>query len=192
MEYINARWEQMSNDDFRDILIQIVQGLSDLHAEGILHRNLSEKSFIVEVPKKVAIQTSDFNAKTQVKDSKRALSDRPNVRVGEYLFLHNSQKQGCQYSYGRAGWDDLKTRPPEALGGHLLTDVSDMYAFGVCVYSWLNRGLSNLPDSFSQAHISWVHSLLRMCLQENPKNRANAKEILLFLQNRLNKNKLNR
>ena len=82
-----------------------------------------------------------------------------------------------------------------------VTDRSDIYAFGVCVYYWATHGLyktlplgpgglvdlsavkTNLPLKWKP----WLHSLFDMCLQIRPENRASAKDIHLFLSSRFGK-----
>ena len=94
---------------------------------------------------------------------------------------------------GRADWGSRVTAPPEALGGFLISDRSDIWAFGVCVYHWATGGRT-LPPVFKIDDLAkdiplkwdvWVHALLKMCLAQNPKVRASAKDIQKFLMKML-------
>lgn len=197
-QYLDLFWDSISNEHMRDIFLQIVAGLGVLHDEGILHRNISDEAFLLEYPVSYAKKRSHSRPNSRPSSSS-SLVDVPNVRVGDFWFLHNPRRPGCPYSQGRSDWGYSLSTPPEARGGFLLTDKSDIYAFGVMVYQWLTRGLQ-LPDPMDQSKIEpilrdislkwgvWVPSLLRMCLQENPKNRPSAKDLELFLRNRIGKN----
>ena len=81
-----------------------------------------------------------------------------------------------------------------------ISDRSDVYAFGVCVYYWATCGLQILPltmggqvDMISVRRNMplkwkpWLISLLQMCLQTKPEMRASAKDIHLFLSSRFGK-----
>lgn len=81
-----------------------------------------------------------------------------------------------------------------------ISDRSDVYAFGVCVYYWATGGLQILPLTMGgQVDMitvrknmplkwkPWLLSLLQMCLQTKPEMRAAAKDIHLFLSSRFGK-----
>jgi serine/threonine protein kinase len=187
LDYMKKEWLHMNNDRFRSLLKQIIDGFVGLHEEDIIHRNFHPKAVIVRQPKNI------FDEDPNPDKSKRYLPTQPNLRVSEYWFLQNPRKQGCEYSMGRADWGSRITAPPEALGGFLISDRSDIWAFGVCVYHWATGGRT-LPPLFKIDDLAkdiplkwgvWVHALLKMCLAQNPKVRASAKEIQKFLMKML-------
>jgi hypothetical protein len=123
--------------------------------------------------------------------------EKPLYQLGDFWFFHNPRKVGCPFSEGRADWGNRRTAPPEAEGGFKITEKSDIWALGVCIYSWCTRGLP-LPlfdaggggggDAFSSLMNSiplkwgpWVNSLIKMCLQRNPKFRASSADVYQFL-----------
>jgi serine/threonine protein kinase len=120
------------------------------------------------------------------------LADKPLYLVTDFWFMHNPRKAGCAFSEGRADWGSRLTAPPEA-SGFLISEKSDIWAFGICVYYWATRGLhltiqDGAPIDFEAIRKTiplkwglWIHSLLKMCLQRNPKYRASAKDIYSFL-----------
>ena len=187
LDYMKKEWLHMNNDRFRSLLKQIIDGFVGLHEEDIIHRNFHPKAVIVRQPKNI------FDEDPNPDKSKRYLPTQPNLRVSEYWFLQNPRQQGCEYSMGRADWGSRITAPPEALGGFLISDRSDIWAFGVCVYHWATGGRT-LPPLFKIDDLAkdiplkwgvWVHALLKMCLAQNPKVRASAKEIQKFLMKML-------
>lgn len=187
LEFILKEWSTITNDEFRLLLAQIINGLVDLHAEGIIHRNFYEKCVIVRRPSHIIEEEKAMGRKVAHPPKV------PNLRIGEYWFLNNPRKSGCLYSLGRADWGARSTVPPEALNGNIIDDKSDIYAFGVCVYHWATGGRT-LPQPFNIEEIarhiplkwtSWVHALLRMCLNLNPRARASAQEIKRFLSRRV-------
>lgn len=124
-----------------------------------------------------------------------ARNNKPVIELGDYWFLSNPRKPGCQYSNGRADWGHRHTAPPEVLFGQAITERSDIWAFGICCFHWATEGL--YPDVSAgkgglvdlEALIKklplkwgpWLHSLLRMCLQKVPRNRALADDLFRFL-----------
>lgn len=118
---------------------------------------------------------------------------KPLYQLTDFWFFHNPRKVGCSYSEGRADWGNRRTVPPEGEGGYKITEKSDIWALGVCIYTWCTRGL-HLPITDGQ-HFDfqivmqmiplkwgqWVNSLIKMCLQRNPKFRASASDIYQFL-----------
>lgn len=188
-DYINSLSDADFNDEtFQHLLKQIASGLVCLHEEGIVHRNMC--------PEAVMVQTNMGLANKRLRGGP-VTSPKPRCRLGEYWVLYNPRKVGCEYSNGRADWGAQSTMPPDAVRGRV-TEKSDVYAFGLCVYFWATGGLSlkdRLPMTAQalekiKAQIPlkwgiWVHSLLRMCLQVNPDVRASAKEVLEFLSTRI-------
>lgn len=146
------------------------------------------------------MMTSPLKDRTKVN---KVMVEKVNVKVSEYWFLHNPRKAHCVTSHGRADWGNKNTTPPEALStatiGMSVCDRSDIYGFGVCVYHWATAGRSWPPeDLWSRGNTAldtlrstlptkwgkWLHSLLNMCLQRYPSQRASAKDIHMFLSSR--------
>jgi len=210
--YMHKMRHVMTNDDFRALLGQIVNGLMYMHSKGVLHRNLNVDCIIVEVTKEKPQNSAYASKKSATGKAKSKLSisqkwkDIVTCKIGSYWFLTNPRKPGCEYSLGRADWGDRSTLPPEALGMHAegfeISDKSDVYAFGACAYYWATGGLE-LPDLQQIKHNvfdtictnipikwgPWIQTLLSMCLQHDPKCRASAKEIFSFLTSRYGKDK---
>jgi serine/threonine protein kinase len=203
-QYLIQCGDAITNDSFRELLLQLVQGIGDLHDEGVVHRNISPQEVLVQLEESSLAKLSYKNVGNN--QPKASGSIRPIVRIGGYWFLENPRVVDCQISHGRADWGNRMTAPPESLNHsfeeHLkpsVTEKSDIYALGVCVFYWATNGLL-LPPEFKSSHNieiikpllpqkwgNWVFSLLRMCLSLYPHRRASAKEIVLFLQNRLGK-----
>lgn len=149
--------------------------------------NLHQKSTLSQ-PSFASVESSSSAKEKSV----LKLADKPLYQVTDFWFMHNPRKAGCQFSEGRADWGSRLTAPPEA-SGYLITDKSDIWAFGICVYYWATRGLhltiqDGAPIDFEAIRKTiplkwgqWIHSLLKMCLQRNPKYRASAKDIYQFL-----------
>ena len=127
--------------------------------------------------------------------TKNNQSNKPVIELGDYWFLSNPRKPGCQYSNGRADWGHQYTAPPEVLFAQNITERSDIWAFGICCFHWATEGLypdvsagkGGLVDLESLIRKlplkwgPWLHSLLRMCLQKVPRNRAVADDLFRFL-----------
>lgn len=121
--------------------------------------------------------------------------EKPLYKLGDFWFFHNPRRVGCPFSEGRADWGSRRTAPPEAEGGFKITEKSDVWALGVCVFSWCTRGLplplsesgtdtlssSPLMNSIPLKWGPWVRSLIKMCLQRNPKFRASSADVYQFL-----------
>jgi serine/threonine protein kinase len=205
-QYLGKQWEQLDNDSFREILLQFAQGLDDLHQEGVIHRNLCPQEVLVQIQES-SLATASYKNQSKEQNAKgHALSSKPLVRIGGYWFIENPRTVDCETSLGRADWGNRITAPPEAVGfdfrdgtRRVVTEKSDIYAFGVCVFFWATMG-GHLPPEFKSTHDiellrqylprkwgQWVFSLLRMCLSLYPHRRASTKELIIFLQNRMGK-----
>jgi serine/threonine protein kinase len=134
--------------------------------------------------------TSQHTALTSTAKKKK---EKPLYQLADFWFFHNPRKVGCAFSEGRADWGNRHTAPPEAEGGYKITEKSDVWALGVCIYNWCTRGLP-LPVTEGQ-HFDfnliantlplkwgpWLASLIKMCLQRNPRFRASAADLYQFL-----------
>jgi serine/threonine protein kinase len=189
-DYIKDNFSNMDNMELREYLIQIFGGLNFLHRDGLLHRNVHPGCVVMDLP--VAAPTLDddgeMDGAARMKMGKfRDSKIRP--RIGDYWFMHNPRAPGCEYSQGRADWGFAQTAPPEVLGGHKISDKSDVYAMGTCVYYWVTGEYPNLETTSLEdlrrviplKWGMWVHSLLRMCMQRHPKYRASAEQVFLYL-----------
>ena len=110
--------------------------------------------------------------------------------LGDYWFLHNPRAPGCGFSQGRADWGFMPTAAPEVKGGHKISDKTDIYALGICIYYWVTLGkypnleqqsLDDLRKDIPLKWSGWVLALLRMCLQQHPTYRASAEQIFMYL-----------
>ncbi len=102
-QHLAAHWEALTNELFRDLLCQIMNGLKCLHEEGIWHRNVHPDCFVLELPnakapskiKSLSRSTTsksagDITAGGAVPRRDRTRINKPlvekiNVRVGECL-----------------------------------------------------------------------------------------------------------
>jgi serine/threonine protein kinase len=127
--------------------------------------------------------------------TRAAAASKPVCELGDFWFLSNPRKAGCVYSNGRADWGFRHTAPPEVLFGQAVTDRSDIWGLGICVFFWATEGIypdvsagrGGLVDIESAVKMlplkwgPWMHSVLRMCLQKVPRNRASADDLYKFL-----------
>lgn len=227
MEYLDANWFDTTNEMFRDYLKQFAAALVALHEEGLLHRNVHPGCVVVEAANGRKMMSAVVSAAVSKKVSKKqvALAEKPVMLLGDFNFLHIPRRTGCDTSYGRNDWGDVSTTPPEAMHSTIsapsivstaasrrgvrrgqssgltqgITDKSDVFAYGLCVYHYATRGLSipsvlALPVSANitehlRGHIplkwgSWLHTLLNMCLQREPRLRASSQDVLTLLSGR--------
>lgn len=268
LEYLRylASMELLSNESFRDIVVLCSACLVELHAEGMIHRNLTPFAFQLQTPDMAwspPVITAVGNQQTGGKESSiqqtmNKLYKKQNranasvmVKLGDYWFLENPRPVGAKGataavrtgSEGMADWGSRMTAPPEVFAASRygastssfnrmsnkssmdpplkyvqhhssinrveyaidastssgVTDRSDVYAFGVCIFYWATNGMLLPPDQAYLQNIEslqqylpsywgpWVLNVLRMCLAPVPSRRATAKEIQAFLQNRMNK-----
>jgi serine/threonine protein kinase len=96
---------------------------------------------------------------------------------------------GLRSSQGSSGYIDQ------------ITPKSDIYAFGICIYLWATNGIHRSLPLTSEGFVDlpavkrnlplkwkpWLHSLMDMCLQVRPENRATSKDVHTFLSSRFGK-----
>ena len=192
-DYIKMQWGSMSNNVFRLLLVQIVSALMALHRDKLIHRNIHPGCVRVQLPESIPFEAeeSEFEGEDKPKlKLARYRHDKPVCKLGDYWFLHNPRKSGCVYSHGRADWGTAATAAPEVLLGAPISENSDIWALGICVYNWATQGLypnfnveslEDLKEHIPLKWGSWLHSLLRMTLQQNKDYRASAEELFNFL-----------
>ena len=142
----------------------------------------------------------DYNsASGMTVNSKGKQRPRLQLRLGDFWFLQNPRRIGCEYSQGRGDWGNPLTAPPETLGflpGPTVTDRSDIWAMGIVAFYWACGGYYPDANLLQQAQLkgveafksrlplcwgSWLPSLLLMCLNRLPSCRASAEHICSFL-----------
>jgi serine/threonine protein kinase len=144
-------------------------------------------------------ETSNFAE--QYRSSDPIHATKPVCEIGDYWFLSNSRKAGCEYSQGRADWGYIHTMPPEVVHGGgaasiAISDRSDIWGLGICIYYWatagqypdvgiesksapvdLGRIIKKLPLKWGP----WLHGVIQMCLQKHPSHRTSAEELYSYL-----------
>jgi serine/threonine protein kinase len=126
MKFLDRNWDTVSNDTFREILRQIMFGLSSLHKAGVLHRNVHPDAVAIETPDRVRntekrklngnSRSLNLSSLTKAKSgSAKVLQAKLVCRLGDYWFLHNPRNVGCEASLGRSNWGSKMTAPPEGL-----------------------------------------------------------------------------
>jgi len=147
------------------ILYQIADGMAEIHANGILHKDLSARNILVfdfdeaaPVPERVKVKVSDFGMSTALEDT-----------------------MSIYYSSSGGGNGDTRTLPvrwmaPETLLRNRWSQQSDIYSFGVLVWELLSGGdvpwgigMSNadvqarvISGERLAGHPSWPRSLVDM------------------------------
>ena len=211
--YITLNWGPMTQHQLRTFLMQALSGMMQLHRDGIIHRNIHPKCVKVQMPEEEPsqrIEQDDDDDNEDIdgegieaaeKESKKAengnapkvvkfKSKVPVCKLTDYWFLHNPRKAGCKYSLGRADWGFHETAAPEVKMGAPLSTESDIWAFGICVFYWVTKGLypnfnvdqvEDLKKHIPMKWDDWIHAVIRMCLQPNKDFRASAEDIYQFL-----------
>jgi serine/threonine protein kinase len=111
-EYLFHRWEEIDNRLFRSWLADIAESLTYLHQDGLLHRNLSAKAFILEkAAKRQERRLSAVTAEQWAGGQRGRLNFHVgasmNVRIQDYWFLENPRRvqhdavQSCQQSHSQ-------------------------------------------------------------------------------------------
>lgn len=218
LEYVKFHYSMFTDKEMRHALMQITNALMSLHRDGLIHRNIHPEAVKVRITKEKTkpigvVDDEDGNANSSeddddsedelaigsvstmssLKADASSLRNRPVYVLEDFWFLHNPRRPGCEYSMGRADWGNASTLPPEALGGHVISDKSDVWGLGVSTFMWATRGLTlNVQDgsNFDFEDIAkklplkwgpWLLSFLRMCLERDPKYRASSSELYEFL-----------
>jgi len=110
------------------ILYQIADGMAEIHANGILHKDLSARNILVfdfdeaaPVPERVKVKVSDFGMSTALEDT---------------MSIYYSS------GGGDGGTRALPVRwmAPETLRRNRWSQQSDVYSFGVLVWELLSGG----------------------------------------------------
>jgi serine/threonine protein kinase len=161
----------------------------------------NEKSAAITSKRSTKKQRETSNFADQYRASDPIHAKKPVCEIGDYWFLSNSRKAGCEYSQGRADWGYRHTMPPEVVhgggkGSVGITDRSDIWGLGICIYHWatagqypdvgieskstpvdLGRVIKKLPLKWGP----WLHGVIQMCLQKQPSHRTSIEELYSYL-----------
>lgn len=120
-------------------------------------------------------------------------------RIATVVARRNQGLEGTDH--GRATSSQSQKDSVIHMSGDRVSDRSDIFAFGVCLYFWVTKGLHRSLPRNSRGEVEmdtvkrniplkwnkWLHSLFDMCLQMKPENRATSKDIHIFLSSRFGK-----
>ena len=181
--------DENNNDDNNTISHQ--QSMQSIKSVSVnSDKNSHNESFSTLPSESQQLQSTSTSTTT---DTIKKKNQKPLYQVMDFWFFHNPRKVNCQFSAGRADWGSRITAPPELANHSLITDKSDVWALGICIYMWATKGLTipfeehnqinheRLHSSLPLKWGDWLNSLIKMCLQRNPKFRATSKDIYQFL-----------
>ena len=161
MEYLPFSLDDLIEDDFgapipyedaSHILKQILEGLTAIHAEKLVHRD--------------------------VKPSNILMTDDHDVKVSDFGIVKDpAEGMTGPYALGTPGW-----MAPELRWGRQANPRSDVYSFGLVAYQMLTGYSPEDVESveFSTCNVNPKFSdLLATCTSKDPSDRpVNAKEVL--------------
>lgn len=147
-DYLVQQWNTISNDEFREFLLQCVLAMKELHTEEIIHQNLSPNCFMIVFPNADPSTASNQgregqakNNKVQTKAQAKAV-DKPMIKLDHYYILENPRNpKDSHKDLGRSDFGNYYTTPPEIY--HALNQINeklDVFSFGVCVYYFASKG----------------------------------------------------
>ncbi|MEM1282701.1 MAG: AAA family ATPase, partial [Chlamydiota bacterium] len=168
------RKPEISIETFFPVAIELVKILSEVHREGIIHRNLNRRNILIHTESK-ALQIADFSIATELNRIITA-ADPPNLLLGSPAYISPEQT-------GRLN------RP--------VTRRSDFYCLGVIFYEMLTgalpfkekkpskliaeqiRTIPREPANYSEQIPKSLSELVMKLLEKQPENRYKTAEGLL-------------
>ncbi|KAL6068492.1 Tyrosine-protein kinase abl1 [Balamuthia mandrillaris] len=153
---------------------EIAVGLSHLHSEGIIHRDLASRNLLLT--EEYSIKISDFGLSRLKRDTE-------------------SEEQTTKSEVG-----PLKWMAPESISQQTYSHKSDVWSYGVVLWELTNFGEEPYPElSLVQAALAVVdekmtptipsdipsvlQEIMRACWQYDPKDRPTMEEIVSMLSN---------
>jgi serine/threonine-protein kinase len=184
-ERLRARGGAMPWEEMRPIVDDLLQGLIDAHAAGVVHRDLKPGNIFLErfdSPTRVEsplvherAMILDFGvAKVDLEDSERLTTT--GEAVGTIAYMAPEQIRGASKVDGRADLYAVAMVVFEALSGEL---AHDGYGQMQIVASKLERAARRLSTAACVAVPEGLESLVGKCLSRRPEGRfASAEEML--------------
>jgi tRNA A-37 threonylcarbamoyl transferase component Bud32 len=170
----------LSADLAREVLIGVSSALAAAHAQGIVHRDVRPANVLWDEERKQAL-LADF---------------------GIAALLATSGEDATRLTKTGQMLGDPRYLSPEQLLDQDLTELADMYAFGILGYEmytgqgpyeattntqWITAHLSGKPRDLRQQRPDVdpaISDLLRRCLNREPKHRPSAATVAVTLQGR--------
>lgn len=177
---------KLSDKAILTILNQILDGMEELNANGIVHKDLATRNILVfsfdgDVTERIRVKISDFGMSSLVEESTA------------YYYSQNGQTRALP----------IRWMAPESLLKNKWSEKSDVYSFGVLIWEMLSGG--NIPwglamnDRDVQTEVcsgktlpcepSWLRGLVEVigrCCCTNPKNRPTFAELKVELLKMMN------
>lgn len=177
---------KLSDKAILTILNQIVDGMEELNANGIVHKDLATRNILVfafdkDFPERIRVKISDFGMSSFVEETT------------SYYYSQNSETKALP----------IRWMAPESLIKNKWSEKSDVYSFGVLIWEMLSGasvpwGLA-LSDGAVQAEVrrgetlpcepTWSRGLVEVfnrCCRINPKDRLTFAELKVELQRLMN------
>jgi hypothetical protein len=154
-DYLLNSWDSITNDGFRDLLLQCVYAMKELHDENIFHQNLTPNSFQVIFLRNQQLQQQKANLKRTIdgggsdssaaatgKDKNDSFKDKPMIKLDNYWLLENPRDPNNRSAQNQSDFGNFYTIPPELLQSrsYQINEKVDIFSFGCCVYYFATKG----------------------------------------------------
>ena len=182
-ERLRRKSEPLTWDEVRGIGEDVLRGLIDAHAAGVIHRDLKPGNIFLEGPasgggeQALRAKVLDFGVcKLDTHDGESLTST--GEAVGTISYMAPEQIRGASHVDERADVYSFATVIFEALSGRLAHDASGQIAM---IASKLERPARNLRDCARVPTPPGVEQLLARCLSRKPAERPSTAIELLRL-----------
>jgi hypothetical protein len=154
-DYLLHSWDSITNDGFRELLLQCVCAMKELHDENIFHQNLTPNCFQVIFLRNQQLQQqkanlnrtingggSDSSTAATGKGKNDSFKDKPMIKLDNYWLLENPRDPNHRSAQNQSDFGNFYTIPPELLqsGNYQINEKVDIFSFGCCVYYFATKG----------------------------------------------------
>ena len=151
-----------------DIFYQCLDGLTYIHNQGIIHRDIKLGNLLMDDNSKIIIGDFGISAVMNKNEASKFIKDQKDEEIKDSLIFNPTEPAGTPYYMA-----------PEIVQGEIYDQKADVYSMGVCFYALCffgvpNNNMNQLLDNFYSYEL---REIIHKMIQVEPNQRPTSYDI---------------